>query len=284
MARIIGGLGSPHAPSIGALIDQGGWDQPDWKTLMDGYRPMQDWLAAHKPDAAILIYNDHVTSFFFDRYPTFALSVASEHPIADEGFGPRPLPPVRGESDLAWHLAHALVEDEFDLTICQDMPLDHGALTPISALWPDHTNGWPTAIVPIAVNVLQFPVPTPRRLYKLGQALRRAVNSWPQDKSVVVLGTGGLSHQLHGERFGFRNPDWDHEFLSLLETDPDALASLRTQDYIERGGAEGAEMVMWLAMRGALSDAARKLHVNYHGPLHTGFAQILFEEPVVDSA
>ena len=279
MGRIIGGLGSPHAPSIGALIDQGGWDQPEWKKLMDGYRPMQDWLAAHKPDAAILIYNDHVTSFFFDRYPTFALSVASEHPIADEGFGPRPLPPVRGESDLAWHLAHALVEDEFDLTICQDMPLDHGALTPISALWPDHTNGWPTAIVPIAVNVLQFPVPTPRRLYKLGQALRRAVDSWPQDKSVVVLGTGGLSHQLHGERFGFRNPDWDHEFLTLLETDPEALASLRTQDYIERGGAEGAEMVMWLAMRGALSGAARKLHVNYHGPLHTGFAQILFEEP-----
>jgi gallate dioxygenase len=279
MGRIIGGLGSPHAPSIGALIDQGGWDQPEWKKLMDGYRPMQDWLAAHKPDAAILIYNDHVTSFFFDRYPTFALSVASEHPIADEGFGPRPLPPVRGESDLAWHLAHALVEDEFDLTICQDMPLDHGALTPISALWPDHANGWPTAIVPIAVNVLQFPVPTPRRLYKLGQALRRAVDSWPQDKTVVVLGTGGLSHQLHGERFGFKNPDWDHEFLSLLETDPEALASLRTQDYIERGGAEGAEMVMWLAMRGALSGAARKLHVNYHGPLHTGFAQILFEEP-----
>ena len=279
MGRIIGGLGSPHAPSIGALIDQGGWDQPEWKKLMDGYRPMQDWLAAHKPDAAILIYNDHVTSFFFDRYPTFALSVASEHPIADEGFGPRPLPPVRGESDLAWHLAHALVEDEFDLTICQDMPLDHGALTPISALWPDHANGWPTAIVPIAVNVLQFPVPTPRRLYKLGQALRRAVDSWPQDKTVVVLGTGGLSHQLHGERFGFKNPDWDHEFLSLLETDPEALASLRTQDYIERGGAEGAEMVMWLAMRGALSGAARKLLVNYHGPLHTGFAQILFEEP-----
>ena len=279
MGRIIGGLGSPHAPSIGALIDQGGWDQPEWKKLMDGYRPMQDWLAAHKPDAAILIYNDHVTSFFFDRYPTFALSVACEHPIADEGFGPRPLPPVRGESDLAWHLAHALVEDEFDLTICQDMPLDHGALTPISALWPDHANGWPTAIVPIAVNVLQFPVPTPRRLYKLGQALRRAVDSWPQDKTVVVLGTGGLSHQLHGERFGFKNPDWDQEFLSLLETDPEALASLRTQDYIERGGAEGAEMVMWLAMRGALSGAARKLHVNYHGPLHSGFAQILFEEP-----
>lgn len=279
MARIIGGLGSPHAPSIGALIDKGGWDDPEWKKLMDGYRPMQQWLAERRPDAAILIYNDHVTSFFFDRYPTFALSVAAEHPVADEGFGPRPLPPVRGDADLAWHLAHSLVEDEFDLTVCQDMPLDHGALTPISAFWPDHVAGWPTAIVPIAVNVLQFPVPTPRRLYKLGQALRRAVESYPADMKVVVLGTGGLSHQLHGERFGFKNPEWDHEFLARLESDPESLADLRTQDYIERGGAEGAEMVMWLAMRGALSGEARKLHVNYHGPLHTGFAQILFEEP-----
>ena len=279
MARIIGGIACSHTPTIGFAVDSDKRNDPVWAPIFEGFEPARQWLKEKKPDALFMIYNDHVTSFFFDRYPTFALSVASEHPIADEGFGPRPLPPVRGESDLAWHLAHALVEDEFDLTICQDMPLDHGALTPISALWPDHANGWPTAIVPIAVNVLQFPVPTPRRLYKLGQALRRAVDSWPQDKTVVVLGTGGLSHQLHGERFGFKNPDWDHEFLSLLETDPEALASLRTQDYIERGGAEGAEMVMWLAMRGALSGAARKLHVNYHGPLHTGFAQILFEEP-----
>lgn len=279
MGKIIGGLGSPHAPSIGALIDAGDWESPDWKKLMDGYGPMQDWLARQKPDVAILIYNDHVTSFFFDRYPTFALSVAAEHPIADEGFGPRPLPPIRGDSRFAWHLAQSLVEDEFDLTICQDMALDHGALTPVSALWPNHSRGWPTAIVPIAVNVLQFPVPTPRRLFRLGQAIRRAVESWPEDTRVVMLGTGGLSHQLHGERFGFKNPDWDHEFLDLLERDPEQLASLRTQDYIERGGAEGAEVVMWLAMRGALSNDIRRLHVNYHGPLHTGFAQILFEEP-----
>lgn len=278
MGRIIGGLGSPHAPSIGALIDQGDWDNPEWSALLHGYRPMQDWLAERRPDAAILIYNDHVTTFFFDLYPTFALSVADEHQIADEGFGARPLPPIPGDSRFGWHVAHGLVDDEFDITLCQDMKLDHGALTPMSALWPERTGGWPCKLLPLAVNVLQFPVPSPRRLFKLGQALRRAVESYDDGYRVVVLGTGGLSHQLHGERFGFRNFDWDMEFLDLLETDPEQLAGLRLQDYIERGGAEGAEVIMWLAMRGALSPQVRRVHRNYHAPLHTGFAQVIFED------
>lgn len=280
MGRIIGGLGSPHAPSIGALIDKGAWDEPGWEPLMRGFGPMQDWLAAKRPDAAVLIYNDHVTSFFFDVVPAFALGVAPEHAIADEGFGPRPLPPVRGDSAFAWDLAHGLVDDEFDITVCQELPLDHGALTPISALWPNHAEGWPAAVVPLAVNVLQFPVPSPRRLYKLGQAIRRAVEGYGGDDfRVVVLGTGGLSHQLHGERFGYKNYGWDMEFLDRLESDPESLANMRTQEFIERGGAEGAEVVMWLAMRGALSPNVRRVHRNYHGPLHTGFAQLILEEP-----
>jgi gallate dioxygenase len=281
MGRIIGGLGSPHAPSIGALIDAGKWDEPDWLPLMDGFKPMQRWLAEQKPDAAVLIFNDHVTTFFFDMYPTFALSVAAEHPIADEGFGPRPLQPIAGDAEFAWHVAHSLVDDEFDITVCQDMPLDHGALTPISAMWPDRSAPWPCPVLPIAVNVLQFPVPSPRRLFKLGQSIRRAVESYDDECRVVVLGTGGLSHQLHGERFGYRNRSWDDEFLDLLERDPEQLASLRLQDYIERGGAEGAEVIMWLAMRGALSPEVRCVHRNYHAPLHTGFAQVIYEDLAV---
>ena len=279
MGRIIGGLGSPHAPSIGALIDKGDWDNPDWQKLLRGYAPMQRWLEERRPDTAILVYNDHVTTFFFDLYPTFALSVAGEHPIADEGFGPRPLAPIPGDSDFAWHVAHSLVDDEFDITLCHDMPLDHGALTPASALWPDRGAAWPCKLLPLAVNVLQFPVPSPRRLFKLGQALRRAVETYGDDGyKVVVLGTGGLSHQLHGERFGYQNFNWDMEFLDLLESDPEQLASLRLQDYIERGGAEGAEVIMWLAMRGALSPKVRCVHRNYHAPLHTGFAQVIYED------
>ena len=279
MGSIIAGLGSPHAPSIGALIDAGKWDEPGWKPLLDGFRPMQDWLAREKPDAAILIYNDHVTSFFFDSYPTFALGVADSFAVADEGFGPRPLPAIRGDAAFGWHVAHALVENEFDITLCQELALDHGALTPLSALWPDAaTSGWPCPVLPLAVNVLQLPMPSPRRLYRLGQALRRAVASYTPDFRVAVIGTGGLSHQLHGERFGFRNEAWDMEFLDLLERNPESLAALRLQDYIERGGAEGAEVIMWLAMRGALSPKVRRLHRNYHGPLHTGFAQVIFED------
>ncbi|MFM2128623.1 MAG: hypothetical protein RL477_169 [Pseudomonadota bacterium] len=278
MGRIIAGLGSPHAPSIGALIDAGKWDEPGWKPLLDGFRPMQDWLRREKPDAAILIFNDHVTSFFFDRYPTFALGVADQFEVADEGFGPRPLPSIAGDADFGWHVAHALVEDEFDITVCQEMPLDHGALTPISALWPDHDDGWPCPILPLAVNVLQLPMPSPRRLFALGRALRRAVASYKRDFRAVVIGTGGLSHQLHGERFGFRNQDWDMEFLDRIEREPEALAALRLQDFIERGGGEGAEVIMWLAMRGALSSAVRRVHRNYHAPLHTGFAQVIFED------
>ncbi|MBS0559257.1 MAG: protocatechuate 3,4-dioxygenase [Proteobacteria bacterium] len=279
MGRIIGGIGSPHAPSIGALIDAGDWDNPDWRPLLRGFAPMQDWLVQQRPDAAILIYNDHVTTFFFETYPIFALSVAENHRIADEGFGPRPLAPIPGDPDFAWHVAHSLVDDEFDITLCHDMPLDHGALTPASALWPDRAAPWPAKLLPIAVNVLQFPVPSPRRLFRLGQALRRAVQSYRDDAyRVVVLGTGGLSHQLHGERFGYQNYDWDMRFLDLLEEDPEQLAALRLQDFIENAGAEGAEMIMWLAMRGALSARVRRLHRNYHAPLHTGFAQALFED------
>ncbi len=278
MGRIIGGIGSPHAPVIAGLIDKQDWNAPQWKPLMDGFLPMRNWLEQRRPHAAILIYNDHATTFFFDRYPTFAMSTAPEHPIADEGFGARAIPPLPGDADFAWHVAHSLVDDGFDMMVCQDMPLDHGALTPVSALWKHENGTWPCPVLPIAVNVLQFPVPSPARLFKLGQALRRAVESWPGHYDVVVIGTGGLSHQLHGERFGFKNPEWDHEFLDLLESDPARLTSLRLQDFIERGGAEGAEAIMWLVMRGALSPTVRCLHRNYHDPLNTGFAQVIYEE------
>jgi protocatechuate 4,5-dioxygenase beta chain len=277
MARLLGGLGSPHAPSIGAAIDRGETQTPDWKPLFDGFGPMRDWLEDKRPDVLVVVYNDHFTSLFLDNLPTFALSVASEHRIADEGWGPRPLPPVPGDAELAWHLAHALVADEFDLSVSHDLPLDHGCLTPLSALW-DWNPGWPGRVVPLQVNVLQFPLPTPRRCYRLGQALRRAIESYPEDIGVAVLGTGGLSHQLGGERFGFINPDWDREFLARIETDPESLAALTHAELIERGGTEGVEEIMWLVMRGALAPAVRCVHRNYHHATLTGYGQIILED------
>jgi protocatechuate 4,5-dioxygenase, beta chain len=274
MARIIGGIGSSHAPSIAHAYDHKKQDDPLWAPLFAGYAPAKQWLAAQKPDLMIVLYNDHMNRFFFDAYPTFALGVGERHELADEGWGKRDFPALPGDAAFAWHVAERLVEDEFDPTICQEMLIDHGILSVLPMLCDVP---WPAAIVPLAVNVIQHPLPTARRLWKLGQALRRAVESYPGDARVVVMGTGGLSHQLSGARFGFVNPAWDNEFLDLIERDPEALAALSHRDYMTRGGAEAVEMIMWLAMRSALGGTVRRIHRNYYAPLITGYGLIVLE-------
>ena len=278
MARIIGGIGTSHVPTIAMAYDRGKRDDPDWAPLFKGYEPVTRWLAERKPDVLVFFYNDHATTFFFDHYPTFALGVSAEYPIADEGMGPRPVPPLKGHPALARHMAESLVNEEFDLSVFQDLPIDHGCHSPLTMFWPPAPD-WPGRIVPVAINVLQHPLPTPRRCYKLGQAVRRAVESFPGDLKVVVVGTGGLSHQLNGKRAGFNNPDWDARFLDLIHRDPEALAAMRHADYIRLGGTEGAEEIMWLAMRGALSAGVRKLHQSCYLPMTTAMAVALFEEP-----
>ncbi|HTP97243.1 MAG TPA: gallate dioxygenase [Burkholderiales bacterium] len=278
MARIIGGIGTSHVPSIAMAYDRNKQSDPDWTPLFKGYEPVARWLAERKPDVLVFFYNDHATTFFFDHYPTFALGVSDEYPIADEGLGPRPVPRLKGHAALARHMAESLVTDEFDITVFQQLPIDHGCHSPLTLMWP-HQPDWPGRIVPIEVNVLQHPLPTPLRCYKLGQAVRRAVLSYPEDIEVVVVGTGGLSHQLNGERAGFNNEEWDRKFLDLIERDPQTLARMKHADYIRLGGTEGAEEIMWLAMRGALSDGVKKIHQNYYLPMTTTMAVALFEEP-----
>ncbi len=276
MAKIIGGIGTSHVPTIGVAYDKGKQDDPAWAPLFKGYKPVADWLAEKKPDALVFFYNDHATTFFFDLYPTFALGIGEQFEIADEGAGKRPLPPMRGNVDLSIHIAESLVNDEFDITTFQDRPIDHGCASPLPLLWP-HAPDWPGVIVPIAINVLQFPIPTAKRCYKLGQALRRAIESYPEDLKVVVVGTGGLSHQVHGERAGFNNEEWDMEFLDLFVKNPEELTKLRHADYIRRGGAESVEQIMWLAMRGALEGEIRELHRNYYLATTTAMTVTLYE-------
>ncbi|MSQ73783.1 MAG: gallate dioxygenase [Betaproteobacteria bacterium] len=278
MATIIGGIGTSHTPTIGISHDKGKQNDPDWSPLYDGYKPIVQWLAEKKPDVLIVFYNDHGTSFFFDHYPTFAIGLSLEHIVADEGMGPRPLPPVKGHPALARHLAESLVNDEFDISVFQDIPVDHGCFSPLSVIWPERANGWPGAIVPFLVNVIQYPMPTALRCYKLGQAVRRAVESFPADLKVVVVGTGGLSHQMQGERAGFNNTEWDLKFLDLIERDPQALTRMTYADLVRLGGTEGAEIIMWLAMRGALSDGISKLHQNYYLAMTAAWGVSLFEE------
>ena len=274
MARIVGGIGTSHAPSIAHAHDKGSQAEPVWKPLFDGYLPAKEWLKRTAPDLMIVFYNDHMNRFFFDAYPTFAIGVGDRHKLADEGWGRRDFPDLDGDSDFAWHVARSLVAEEFDPTICQEISIDHGILSILPLLWD---TPWPAPILPFAVNVIQHPLPTARRCWRLGEAIGRAVASYPKDMKIVVVGTGGLSHQLHGSRFGFMNAEWDNEFLDLIERDPEPLTRLSHHDYMARGGAESVEMIMWLAMRAALAPKVRRVHRNYWGPLITGYGLVVLE-------
>lgn len=277
MAKIIGCIGTSHVPTIGVAYDKGRQSDPAWAPLFEGYKPVATWLAEKKPDVLVFFYNDHATTFFFDMYPTFALGVGKEFPIADEGAGLRNLPSIKGNVDFQAHIAESLINDEFDLTVFQEKPIDHGCASPLPLLWP-HDPDWPGTLVPIAINVLQFPLPTARRCYKLGQAVRRAIESYPEDLKVVVVGTGGLSHQIHGERAGFNNEEWDQEFLRLLQFEPQKLTEMTHADYVRLGGAESAEQIMWLAMRGAMPEKIRKIHQNCYLATTTNMTVVLYEE------
>jgi gallate dioxygenase len=242
---------------------------------------VQQWLADKKPDVLFLVYNDHVTSFFFDHYSAFALGIGESYHPADEGGGPRQLPPVKTHAGLAHHVGAALVADEFDMSFFQDKGLDHGVFSPLSMMC-GHTPDWPAKVIPLQVGVLQFPIPTARRCYKLGLSLRKAIESYPEDLKVVVVATGGLSHQVHGERAGFNNTPWDMQFLDLVEKDPEKLTELTHADYARLGGFEGSEVIMWLIMRGALSATVRKVHQTYYLPSMTGIAIAIYENEAIE--
>jgi gallate dioxygenase len=277
MARIIGGISSSHTPTIGFAFDKQKQDDPVWAPIFEAYAPVQAWLVEKAPDAVVYICNDHVTSFFFDHYSAFTLGIGEEYHVADEGGGARLLPPIKGDPQLAAHITSSLVADEFDMSTFQDRPLDHGFFSPLSMMLP-HKPAWPVPVIPLLVGVLQFPIPSAARCFKLGQALRRAIESYPVDIGVAVIATGGLSHQVHGERAGFNNVEWDEKFLDLFERDPVALTRMTIAEYATLGGVEGAEIIMWLIMRGALSNQVRKIHQTYYLPSMTGIATGIYEQ------
>jgi len=278
MAKVVAGIGLSHVPSVGPAFDRGKQQDPAWKPLFDAYVPVRAWLQKLAADVAIVVYNDHVAQFTFDRYPTFALGIADRYPIADEGFGTRALPVVPGDAELSIHLCERLIAAEFDLTVCQEMGVEHGFLVPMNLCFPHTGADWPVRSVPLQVNVVQHPLPSARRCYRLGQALRQAVESYPADLKVVVMGTGGMSHQLQGRRFGYMNEKFDQWFLDQLEADPENLAQLSHHRIMEEAGAEAVELIMWLTMRGALSPKARRVHRHYYAPMTTGMGLITFEE------
>ena len=282
MATIIGGIATSHTPTIGFALDANKQNDPVWAPIFEGYKPVQQWLADKKPDVLFYIFNDHITSFAFDHYSHFALGVGSEYGPADEGGGPRNLPAIKGHTKLAAHIAAGMVAEEFDLAYFQGKNLDHGCFSPLSLLLP-HEKEWPCAMVPLQCGVLNFPIPSPKRFYNFGQSLKKAIESYPEDLKVVVVGTGGLSHQVHGERCGFNNTPWDMEFLERLEKDPEGLTHVTIAEYAKLGGLEGAEVVMWLLMRGALTKKVKKLHQTYYLPSMTPICSVIFENDSDDA-
>jgi len=276
MATIIGGIAASHTPTIGFAFDRDKRSDPVWRPIFEAFAPVQDWIARQRPDVVLFIYNDHVTSFFFDHYSAFALGVGERWDVADEGGGARDLPPIGGHPALAAHIGQSLMAEEFDMAFFQDKGLDHGCFSPLSVMCP-HDPAWPVRLVPLQMGVLQFPIPSARRCYKLGQALRRAIESYPEDLRVAIVATGGLSHQVHGERAGFNNPGWDARFLDLFERDPEQLAEMTHAEYATLGGLEGAEVIMWLVMRGALAAQVSCLHRSYYLPSMTGIATAIYE-------
>lgn len=278
MARIIGSIATSHTPTIGFAHDWKTEDDPVWGPIFAAYLPIRDWIARRQPDVFLVIYNDHITSFFLDHYSAFTLGIGEEYRVADEGGGARDLPPVAGHAQLAQHIGASLVAEEFDMSFFQDRALDHGCFSPLSMLLERKDGRWPLPIIPLQVGVLQFPVPSAARCYRIGQALRRAIESYPEDLRVVIVATGGLSHQVHGERAGFNNVPWDMEFLDLLEKDPARLTQMTHADYARLGGMEGAEVIMWLVMRGAMSPQVTRLHQTHYLPSMTSIATVIYED------
>ncbi len=281
MARIVGGVTTSHIPAIGNAMTNKLENTPYWKRFFDGYEPVKEWLADVKPDIAIVVYNDHGLNFFLNNVPTFALGCADRYENADEGWGLKTLANFEGDAQLSWHLAESIINQDFDLATCQEMLVDHGFIVPMALMWR-HLAKWPVKGIPFAVNTVQHPIASARRCYALGKALRKAIESYPEDLKVVIFGTGGMSHQLQGERAGHINVDYDMQCMESVIHDPEWLASQSNSQIIENAGTEGVEIIMWLVMRGALHANVNVVHKHYHVPISNTGAGVLVLENSYD--
>ncbi len=285
MARIIGCVTTSHVPAIGNAIAKGRQEEPYWKEWFDGFKPVHRWLDRVRPDVAVVVYNDHGLNFFLDKLPTFAIGAAAEYQSADEGWNIPTVLPFRGHPELSWHVINSVVGADFDVTMCQEMVVDHAVCNPMQLLWPGG-EPWPVRIVPVEINTVQFPLPSAARCYEFGQAIGRAVASYPSDERVVVIGTGGLSHQLDGERAGFINKEFDRKFMASLVTDPTWATKYSTVELVEQTGSQGIELILWLTARAVLGagnggDAVgvREVAATYHVPISNTAAGMMLLEP-----
>jgi protocatechuate 4,5-dioxygenase, beta chain len=278
MARIVGGIGTSHIPAIGLAMARNQCAEPYWKPFFEAYAPVRAWLERVRPTIAVVVYNDHGLNFFLDKMPTFAVGAAPEYRNADEGWGLPTLAPFAGDPEMSWHVIETLAAADFDLTTCQEMLVDHGFVVPLQLLWPG-VQSCPVRTIPIHVNTVQHPLPSPARCLRFGKTLGRALETWSRDERVIVLGTGGLSHQLDGQRAGFINKPFDLFCLEEIVDSPEVLARLTIPQLVEHAGTQGPELIQWLVMRGALGKDVRQIQRNYHVPIsNTGSGLLLLEK------
>ncbi len=284
MAKIIGTLSTSHIPAIGNAIAKGLQKEPYWKPFFDSWPPVREWLAREKPDVVVFFYNDHGLNFFLDKMPTFAVGACAEYVSEDEGWGIPTIPSVRGEPKLSWQIINGIVEDGFDPVMCQEMAIDHAITNPLLLMFPDAK--WPVSIVPIAINSIQHPLPGPKRCFDLGRAVGKAIEAWPEDKKVLLIGSGGLSHQLDGERAGFINKKFDTECLEAMVSGVEPLTRYSALDVVELAGAQGVELMCWIAARAAMQGEVKEVHRTYHIPIsNTASAvQLLAHSHVTETA
>jgi protocatechuate 4,5-dioxygenase beta chain len=278
MAKIVGILNTSHVPAIGKAIHQNLQQDPYWKPFFDGFPPIRAWLDRVQPDIVVSCYNDHGLNFFLDKQPTFAIGAAPEYRSEEEGWGIPTMPNFPGAEDLSWHIRDRLIRDDFDMVTCQEMLVDHAFTLPMALMWPEQK--WPVRSVPVCVNTVLFPLPSARRCYKLGEAIGRAIAAFPEDAKVLVVGSGGLSHQLEGERAGFINKQFDLKFMDSMVNDPQWATQFSDVDLVEQTGNEGVELLSWLIARGTVAGAVKLVHSNFHIPISNTAAATMLFEPV----
>ncbi|HET8596350.1 MAG TPA: class III extradiol dioxygenase family protein [Castellaniella sp.] len=282
MAHLIGSISTSHVPAIGGALARQKQQDAYWKPFFDAYGKAREWLAEQRPDVVVILHNDHGLNFFLDKMPTFSVGAAETYQTADEGWGIPALVQPKGCVDLSWQIVETLVEDEFDITTCQEALIDHAVSLPLALLWPEgqQSGAWPVEIVPVCINTVLAPYPSAARCYRLGQSLRRAIESWEDDRRVLVIASGGLSHQLDGERAGFINKPFDLQFMDSLVDDPKWITQYSNEELVELSGTQGIELLMWVAARGVLDDTpVRQHHAHYHVPISNTATGLLVLEP-----
>lgn len=278
MARIIGSIYTSHVPAIGGAIAKGRQQEDYWKPFFDAFPPLRQWLAEQRPTTVVMAYNDHGLNFFLDKMPTFSVGAAARYTNADEGWGIPSVKAFEGHEDLSWHVVEQLVASDFDIVTCQEMLVDHAFTLPMLLLWPDQL--WPVKVVPVCINTVLFPLPSAKRCWNLGQALGQALQGYgDDDERILIVGTGGLSHQLEGERAGHINKAFDTQFMDSLTRDPAWATNFSINELVKQTGTQGIELINWLVARGAMGGAAREVHRTYHIPISNTAAAVMLLEP-----